>query len=91
MDATISPQQLFEKMQPAFTHKNGKVTDSCILYTSYIYILYVVICSSVTMFAFKSFMEKVRYRVRYLQCSNRVKILLVFWNKDTVGADSRDL
>jgi hypothetical protein len=25
MDATITPQQIFEKMQPAFSHKNGKV------------------------------------------------------------------
>ncbi len=81
MDATISPQQLFEKMQPAFTHKNGKVTDPCILYSTlhtFKSLLTLKDSSFVhqlrTLFAFKSFMEKVRYRVRYLQCSDRMKI-----------------
>jgi hypothetical protein len=25
MDATVAPQQLFEKLIPQFSHKNGKV------------------------------------------------------------------
>ena len=29
MDATVTPQQLFEKLIPHFSHKNGKVHSSC--------------------------------------------------------------
>ena len=31
MDATITPQQLFERIQPAFAHKNSRVREEVLL------------------------------------------------------------